>query len=93
MFFFFACCFFSSPQGIFPCSYIHLKNAHIKNKGLVCAHNPPPPHFALFRAQSFGLLVSQAIRDGHPRRGLRHHRDDVDAAGLGRHVEAALRGK
>lgn len=30
-------------QGIFPCSYIHLKNAHIKNKGLVSAHNTPPP--------------------------------------------------
>uniref|UniRef100_A0A4W5P4H1 Dedicator of cytokinesis protein 4 n=1 Tax=Hucho hucho TaxID=62062 RepID=A0A4W5P4H1_9TELE len=24
---------YSLPQGIFPCSYIHLKNAHIKNKG------------------------------------------------------------
>uniref|UniRef100_A0A674EHN6 Dedicator of cytokinesis protein 4 n=1 Tax=Salmo trutta TaxID=8032 RepID=A0A674EHN6_SALTR len=25
--------FILSPQGIFPCTYIHLKNAHIKNKG------------------------------------------------------------
>lgn len=39
---------FFSPQGIFPCSYIHLKNAHIKNKGLVYTHKPPPPTFVLF---------------------------------------------
>uniref|UniRef100_A0A673YRA2 Dedicator of cytokinesis 4b n=1 Tax=Salmo trutta TaxID=8032 RepID=A0A673YRA2_SALTR len=25
--------FILSPQGIFPCTYVHLKNAHIKNKG------------------------------------------------------------
>lgn len=41
VFFFCLLLFFHPPQGIFPCSYIHLKNAHIKNKGLVYTHIPP----------------------------------------------------
>lgn len=84
---------FFYPKGIFPCSYIHLKNAVVKNKGWVASL-----WFAVSIRESDDSfsrkrLRLQAIWDRDARRRLCHHGDDVNPERVGRHVEAALRGR